>query len=151
MLKVNPLGKVPSLELDTGEIIYDSRIIIDYIDHHVPASRRMIPVDPDQRYGVLRVEAIALGLAEKCYERGIEYARRNPDKIDVDWSNRLHIQISSGLRWLESLRPDPWLNGNRMSIADITCAIAFTFLREKQQISVIRGDFPWLDKHCDNV
>ena len=36
MLKVNPLGKVPVLELDNGELLFDSRLIIDYLDRLVP-------------------------------------------------------------------------------------------------------------------
>ena len=149
MLKQNPLGKVPALELDDGEHIFDSRMIIDFVERLVPEEERLIPSDPEARVRVLRVEAISLGLAEKCYERGIEFARRQPDKIDQDWSERLKRQILSALTWLESLRPDPWLCGDRMTQADITCAVAFTYLREKQQVTISRGDFSALDEHCD--
>lgn len=149
MLRQNPLGKVPALELDNGEHIFDSRMIIDFVERLVAEEERLIPSDPEARIRVLRVEAISLGLAEKCYERGIEFARRQPDKIDQDWSERLKRQIFSALSWLESLRPDPWLCGDRMTQADITCAVAFTYLREKQQVTISRGDFSALDEHCD--
>ena len=149
MLEENPLGKVPSLVLDNGEYLFDSRMIIDYVEHLVPAEERLIPVDLEQRKRVLRAEAIALGLAEKSYERGIEYARRQADKIDESWAERLGIQIVSALTWLDSLQPRPWLCGEQMSQADITCAVAFTYLREKQQIKLDRGDYPLLDVHCD--
>ena len=149
MLKENPLGKVPALQLDSGEHIFDSRMIIDYVERLFPEEERLVPADPEQRKQVLRVEAISLGLAEKCYERGIEFARRNPDKIDSDWAERLKRQIVSALTWLESQQPDPWLCGDSMTQADITCAVTFTFLREKQQITLLQGDFPALDRHCD--
>lgn len=149
MLKQNPLGKVPALELDNGEHIFDSRMIIDYVERLVAAGERLIPADPEHRRRVLRVEAIALGLAEKSYERGLEYARRHPDKIDRDWAARLKRQIVSALTWLESLQPDPWMYGDNMTQADITCAVALTYLRQKQQITLARGDFPALDRHCD--
>ena len=149
MLKQNPLGKVPALELDNGEYIFDSRMIIDYVERLVPEEERLIPTDPEQRRQVLRVEAISLGLAEKSYERGIEYARRHPDKIDLDWAERLKRQIVSALTWLESLQPDRWLYSDNMTQADITCAVALTYLRKKQQISLSQGDFPALDRHCD--
>ena len=58
-------------------------------------------------------------------------------------------QIESALGWLESLKPAPWLCGDRMCLADITCAVAFTFLREKQQIPLSSGDFPRIEQHCD--
>ena len=149
MLRHNPLGKVPALKLDNGEQIFDSRMIIDYVEQLVPEEKRLIPAEPGQRRRVLRAEAVALGLAEKCYERGIEYARRQPDKIDEDWAERLKKQIVSALGWLESLQPDPWLCGEAMTQADITCAVTFTYLREKQQIALSRGDFAALDAHCD--
>lgn len=149
MLKENPLGKVPSLELDNGEHIFDSRMIIDYIERLVPEEERLIPSNSEQRRQVLRVEAISLGLAEKSYERGIEFSRRQPDKIDPSWTERLKRQIVSALTWLESQQANPWLCGDSMTQADITCAVAFTFLREKQQITLSYGDFSSLDKHCD--
>ena len=139
MLKENPLAKVPTLELDSGEHIFDSRMILDYVEQLVPEAQRLVPVAPDQRWQVLRIEAVALGLAEKGYERGIEYFRRDPDKVDPQWSTRLKRQIVSALTWLESLHPDPWLYGDTMTQADITCAVAFTFLREKQQITLAKG------------
>ena len=149
MLEHNPLGKVPVLLLDDDEPIYDSRMIIDHIEQTISVENRLLTLEPVARRKVLRVEAIATGLAEKAYERGIEYARRDPDKIDEAWSNRLRKQILSALSWLEALQPDPWLCGDSMSLADITCAVAFTYIREKQQVSLSAGDFPSLDRHCD--
>ena len=53
MLAINPLGKVPVLQLDDGERLYDSRAILDCLDGLVPADRRMVPVDePDRRQRV---------------------------------------------------------------------------------------------------
>jgi len=150
MLAVNPLGKVPVLQLDDGEYIFDSRMIIDYLDRLVPEALRLIPSNPGFRIQVLRAEAITLGLAEKCYERGIEFSRRNPDKIDLVWAERLQKQILSALGWLESQDPDPWLCGEVITQADISCAVAYTFLREKQQVKITPGDYPALEAHCNH-
>ena len=149
MLEYNPLGKVPVLLLDNGESIFDSRMIIDHIEQEVSAEKRLFPLEAVARRKVMQIEAVAIGLAEKAYERGIEYARRNPDKIDEAWSQRLRRQILSALHWLEALNPDPWVYGDALTQADITCAIAMTFIREKQQVSLSKGDFPGLDAHCD--
>ena len=145
MLAVNPLGTVPVLELEDGECLFDSRIILDYLEELAPAERRLLPSAPPQRRQVLRVEAVANGLAEKCYERGVEFARRDPEKFDPKWAARLKSQIVSTLRWLNALQPDPWLCGDALTRADITFATAFTFLREKQQIKLQPGDYPALD------
>jgi len=149
MLAVNPLGKVPVLQLDNGENIFDSRMIIDYLDRLVPENIRLIPSNTEIRIQVLRAEAIALGLAEKCYERGIEFSRRHPDKVDLDWAERLQRQIVSALGWLESQNPDPWLCGEVITQADISCAVAYTFLREKQQINLSPDAYPVLEAHCN--
>lgn len=149
LLKVNPLGKVPALLLDDGECLFDSRMILDYLDQLAPRERRLVPDALPERRAVLRAESVALGLAEKCYERGIEFARRQPGKVDEVWADRLKTQIESALGWLESLKPNPWLCGDRICLADITCAVAFTFLREKQQIPLSRGDYPGIEQHCD--
>lgn len=126
MLTLNPLGKVPVLE--NGERLFDSRMIIDYLDHLVPDQSRLVPNSVKHRRHIQRIEAVALGQAEKCYERGIECARRRPDKIDPDWTDRLGTQISSALAWLERCDPAPWLYGNTMTQADAPGAIA-----DKQQ------------------
>ena len=107
-----------------------------------------MPRDQRERLRVLAVEAVALGLAEKSYERGIEFARRNPEKVDILWAERLQRQILSALSWLEILRPSPWLCGDRLTRADITSAVAFTFLREKQQVTLAAGMYPALEAHC---
>lgn len=149
LLKESPLGKVPALILDNGEHIFDSRMIIDYVEHLSTPETRLLSVNPDIRWQILRIEAIALGLAEKSYERGVELGRRRADKIDTEWTERLKRQIVSALNWLDSFDPDPWLFGDQMTLADITCSVAFTFLRQKQQISLADGDYPSLEKHCD--
>ncbi len=149
ILEVNPLGKVPVLVLKSGEQLFDSRMIIDYLDRLVPEEKCLVPEDPDFRRLVLRGEAVALGLAEKSYERGIEFARRHPGKFDAGWAERLKQQIVSALAWFEKQAPDPWLCGDKMTQADLTCAVAFTFLREKQQIRLLHDDYPALQAHCD--
>jgi glutathione S-transferase len=150
VLEENPLGKVPVLQLENGEKIFDSRMIIDYIEQLMPEAARLTPTTLKHRLQVQRLEAVALGLTEKSYERGIEYARRSADKVDAHWACRLKKQIVSALNWLESHQPNPWVYGDKLSQADITCAVAFTYLREKQQIKLCVGDYPALDKHCDH-
>jgi glutathione S-transferase len=118
MLKVNPLGKVPVLQLDDGELLFDSRAILDYIDGLVEPHRRLLPPEEPHRRRVLRMESVALGLTEKLYERIFEFARRDPAKRDTAVVQRVEQQIASALSWLEALRPSPWLYGDRLNRAD---------------------------------
>ena len=149
MIEVNPVGKVPVLKLDNGEYIFDSGAIIDFLESNIAPQDRLIPTEATQRKDVLRIETVARGLAEKSYERGIEFVRRDADKVDLEWAERLRVQVISILGWLESRKTGDWFCGQCMTLADITAAVAFTFLREKQQIQLKPGDFPNLEAHCD--
>ena len=150
VMEWNPLGKVPVLVPESTEPLFDSRIIVDYLDHLMPSPTRLVPVEATARSEVLRVEAVALGLAEKAYERGIEFARRQPDRVDENWAERLKVQINSALAWLEARQPDPWLCPGGFSLADITCSVAVTFIRNKQQVPLSRHEFPRLLAHCEH-
>jgi len=148
MLTINPLGKVPVLQLDDGERLFDSRAILDYLDSLVAPDRRLAPSSEPLRRTVLRIDAVATGLAEKLYERGYEYARRDPAKRDPAIVARVERQIDSALSWLERLVPSPWLLGDQMSRADVTTAIAFAYMIEKHHSFLDRRPSPVLDAHC---
>ena len=128
MLSVNPLGKVPSLILGDGETLFESRAIIDYLEGVASPDRRLAPADEPDRRRVLRIEAMGIGLAEKVYERGIEYARRSPGTSDPKWRARLERQIGSAVNWLEAQAPSPWFCGSAFSRADLAVAVAMQYL-----------------------
>lgn len=60
---LNPLGKVPVLLLDDGTVLFDSNVICEYLDglHEGP---KLIPTDPAARFRVLRMQALAQGIAD---------------------------------------------------------------------------------------
>src|SRR6266702_2871473 len=148
LLAINPLGKVPVLQLDDGEYLFDSRAILDHLDAQVAAERRMVPADGADRRRVLRIEAVSLGLMEKLYERIFEAARRDPAKRDPNVVARVERQIDSALSWLEGLAPSPWLYGQQPSRADVTAAIALTYMKEKQPNLLSRCRRASLEAHC---
>jgi glutathione S-transferase len=148
MLTINPLGKVPVLQLDDGERLFDSRAILDYLDSLVAPDQRLAPSSEPLRRAVLRIDSVATGLAEKLYERGYEFARREPAKRDPAIVARVERQIDSALLWLERLAPSPWLLGDQMSRADVTTAIAFTYMIEKHPSFLDKRPSPVLDAHC---
>ena len=148
MLKLNPLGKVPVVQLDDGELLFDSRSILDYLDGLVASDRRLVPAEEPHRHRVFRIEAVALGLTEKLYERIFEFARRDPAKRDPTVVQRVEQQIASALSWLEGLRPSPWLYGDRLTSADLTTAIALTYMQEKAPILLPPRSYGALVAHC---
>jgi glutathione S-transferase len=149
VLALNPLGKVPILTLDDGESLFDSWAVLDYLDGLVTPKRRLVPAEEPARREVLRLEAVAVGLCEKLYERGYELARRGTDKQDADVLARTERQIRSALAWLERLRPSPWFCSSAFTRADLTAAIAITYLREKHAGLVSLSEHPALQALCD--
>ena len=149
VLALNPFGKVPVLTLDDGENLFDSRAILDYLDGLVEPGRRLLPPAEPERRRVLRVETVAVGLCEKLYELTYEFARREAGKQDLGVVARTERQVRSALDWLEALRPSPWLHGASLTRADVTAAVAVTYLREKQGGFVSRSKHPMVQALCD--
>src|SRR5690606_39166729 len=59
----NPLGKIPTLVLDDGQTLFDSRVILDYLDHLAGAGR-IIPDKPHARFAALRMQALCDGIMD---------------------------------------------------------------------------------------
>ncbi len=147
MLEINPLAKVPVLILDDGERLYDSRAIFEFLERRVPANRRLTPRDEAAFLRALRVEAMGIGLAEKTYERSIEFSRRRPGYRDPSWTARLERQIVSTLMWLEERADTAWLAGTSLSRADLAVAVATTYLSEKVPKFFTPMQYPQLERH----
>jgi glutathione S-transferase len=147
MLELSPLGKVPVLILPGGERLWDSRAILDFLHGKAPLERLLLPREEPERRRVLRLEATALGLAEKAYERGLEFPRRAPGTHDLAMVARLDRQIGSALAWLEARRPVPFFQGLALNVADATAAVALTYIREKLPKLAPHGAYPALEAH----
>lgn len=148
LLTINPLGKVPVLELDDGERLFDSRAILDYLDGLMPAAMRLTPPEQPARRHIQRIDIIALGVLEKCAELKIETVRKNAAARDEAWIGRIKRQIGSGLTWLEKRQPAPWFGKDGPTQADVTVALTFTTLREKLP-EFVSPALSQLAAHCD--
>ena len=91
----NPLGKVPTLVLDDGTALFDSRVIVEYIDSVSPVSR-LIPEPTRQRILVRRLEALADGVCDAALAVVLE-GRRPADQQSGEWIAR---QRRKRLRWV---------------------------------------------------
>jgi glutathione S-transferase len=74
----NPLGRVPTLVLDDGEVLCESAVILDHLDERVGAARALLPAAGSARREALRQMAMAIGAAEKGREQIYERAFRPP-------------------------------------------------------------------------
>jgi len=123
MRQQNPLGKLPILILDDGEILYDSRVICAWLDH-LAGGGKLIPTDPKARFRVLRQEALADGLTEAGVLVLYESRFRAPEHHEPKWLAHQEGKIARALKTLEDDLPPPDGPVTLDKIA-LTCALGF--------------------------
>ena len=136
----SPLGKLPVLLLDDGTHLYDSRVIVEYIDLVSPVSR-LIPEPARQRIAVKKWEALADGVCDAASTIVLE--RRRPAKLQSgEWIERQRRKIEEGVAELaRELGDKAWCYGDAWSLADIAtgCALGYLDLRH--------AELDWRDHH----
>jgi glutathione S-transferase len=136
----NPLGKVPVLVLDDGSRLYDSRVIVEYLDTVSPVSK-LIPEPSRQRIVVKRWEALADGICDAALEIVVE-GRRPARQQSREWIARQRQKVDAGVAELaRDLAEKPWCNGEAYTLADIAtgCALGYLDLRHP--------DIAWRDAY----
>lgn len=124
---VNPIARVPTLVLDTGEALVDSAAILDYLDELAGPDRALTPPSGAARRKVMRLLAVALGVMDKVV--AVNYERRfRPREIwHRPWLDQCDKQVTDGYRWLDGMFEGDWLTGGRMTQADVTLAVFWGF------------------------
>lgn len=124
---LNPLGKVPVLVLEDGVSVFDSRVIVEYIDPLSPVAH-LIPREPKSRMVVRGVEALADGVTDAAVAVYLE-RKRAPDLRSAEWMTLQEKTLFRGLEALaEALGEKPWYFGNSMTLADIACGCMLGYL-----------------------
>ena len=120
----NPLGKIPSLQLDTGNTLFDSTVICDYLDS-ISTSIKLLPPEGVDRFNTLTRMALAQGICESAVTLRYEtYLRPEEHQWSV-WIDDHWSKIDRALTWFESHEPK-W-QGN-VDLAQVTLACALGYL-----------------------
>jgi glutathione S-transferase len=133
----NPLGKIPTLVLDDGAALYDSRVIVEFLDHVSPLNR-LIPAEIRERVQVRRWEALADGVVDAG--------------ILVRGGFQLEKQVARMRRGMARLAAElegrPWCQGERYSLADIAlgCCVGWLGFRKPGDIDW-PAEYPVLGRH----
>jgi glutathione S-transferase len=114
--EANPLGKVPALLLDDGNVVHDSKVIVEYLET-LDVSPTLLPAEPQQRIAHKQVEAIADGICDAVVLIALE-AARPADKRSDAWLERQQKKIVQGVAELERLL------GDRESFTDFGFGLA---------------------------
>ncbi|MEI7601430.1 MAG: glutathione S-transferase family protein [Aestuariivirga sp.] len=131
MQRINPLIRVPSLILETGETLIDSSAIIDHLDEAAGPARALTPAHGPERRKVMQAVVMGLGLMDKCVALFFERLFHIDKHINRDFEKRMMLQISAGLEKLEHDCGAPWFFDSKMTQADITagCLIGYIKIR----------------------
>ena len=123
----NPLGKVPVLVLEDDSTLFDSRVIVEFLDSVSPISR-LIPANNREKIEVKRWEALADGVLDAAVMVVLE--RRRPSKQRSEPTIKLQMEkIERGLAVMSrDLGDKPWCTGNAFTLADIACGVALGYL-----------------------
>ncbi len=132
----NPLGKIPVLILEDGTTLYDSRVIVEYLDW-LAGGGALIPADPKLRFNVLTQAARADGLTDAALLLVYEGRFRAPELHVAKWTDHQRGKIDRALTLFAAAPP----SGKR-DVAHIGLACALGYLD-------LRFDGHWRETHKD--
>jgi glutathione S-transferase len=130
ILDSNPLGKVPCLVLDGGEAVFDSRVIVEYLDTLSPVGK-LIPASGRERVEVRTWEALADGLLDAAILARLEahWAGRKAGERSQAWIDRQMSRVDGAVKAMSrGLGDKPFCAGNHLTLADIAVGCALGYL-----------------------
>jgi glutathione S-transferase len=122
----NPLGKIPALIAENGEAVFDSRVIVEYLDG-LAGGGRLIPADLAERIRALTLQALADGIADAALLQVYERRMREPAERSAKWVDYQAGKLARGLAALE-LNP-PETGATHVGSVALACALGYLDLR----------------------
>jgi glutathione S-transferase len=122
---VNPLGKIPVLELEDGTALFDSRVIVEFLDH-LAGGGRLLPLDGPARFATLTMQALADGLTEAALLQVYELRLRDETERSSKWMELQAGKVSRSLAALETAPPSDAVDLGAIAVA---CALGYLDLR----------------------
>lgn len=147
----NPLGKVPCLLMEDGGAMFDSRVIVEYIDTLTPVGK-LIPAQGRERVEVKCWEALADGIMDAAILVRLEKTLRPTEQQSQEWIDRQMSKVHAGLKSMSSgLGDTAFCTGTHLTLADISVACALGWLSFRFPEIDWRGDYPNLAKLFDKL
>lgn len=147
----NPLGKVPCLIMDDGGAMFDSRVIVEYLDTLTPVGK-LIPPNGRERAEIKCWEALADGVCEAGILVRLERTLRPVDQQSEAWVTRQMAKIHDGLKAMSSgLKDTAYCAGNQYTLADVAVGCALGWLSHRFPEIDWRDDYPNLEKLFDKL
>ncbi|MES2118929.1 MAG: glutathione S-transferase N-terminal domain-containing protein [Pseudomonadota bacterium] len=139
--KLNPLGKVPSLVMEDGTVMIDSRVMVEYLDTLTPVCK-LLPPNGRERADIKCWEALADGVLDAGVLVRLERTLRPPEQQSPDWIARQLRKVELGLASMaDKLGEQPYCAGIHYSLADVAvgCCLGWLAFRFPE--------IEWRDSH----
>jgi glutathione S-transferase len=149
----NPLGKVPCLVMEGGEALFDSRVIVEYLDTLSPVGK-LIPVVGRERAEVKTWEALSDGMLDAAILARLEanWAGRKKNERSQAWIDRQMNKINASVKAMsQGLGEKPFCAGIYLSLADISVGCALGYLDFRFPQVDWRTPYPNLAKLHDKL
>jgi len=149
----NPLGKVPCLIMEGGEAVFDSRVIVEYLDTLSPVGK-LIPVQGRERAEVKTWEALADGVLDASILARLEatWPGRNDAQRCEAWIDRQIGKIHGALKSMsQGLGEKPFCSGIHFSLSDVAVGCALGYLDFRFPTIDWRTPYPNLVKLNDKL
>ena len=147
IVDANPLGKVPCLIMEGGEALFDSRVIVEYLDTLSPVGKLIPPVGRE-RAEVKTWEALADGVMAAALLARMEavWPKRSEEQRSQAWIDRQLGKIDASLQAMSrGLGEKPFCAGTHFSLADVAVGSALGYLDFRFP------QLPWRDAHPNLV
>jgi glutathione S-transferase len=149
----NPLGKVPCLVMEAGEAIFDSRVIVEYLDTLSPVGK-LIPAQSRERVEVKTWEALADGVCDAGVLARMEstWVERSSEQRSQAWIDRQMAKVEAGLKAMaRGLGDKAFCSGIHFSLSDIAVGCALGWLDFRFPDLNWRANHPNLAKLQDKL
>ena len=112
LVAINPLGRVPAVVLDDGEVLIDSAAIIDHLLEVGDPDNTLLAAGGADRRAVMRLVGVAQGTMEKTVGVVYEQNKRPEGSHHQPWLDQMRVQASAGFDYLEKAATGrAWLHG----------------------------------------
>jgi glutathione S-transferase len=147
----NPLGKVPCLVMEDGNTLYDSRVIVEYLDTLTPVSK-LLPPNGRDRTDVKVWEALADGVTDAAVLVRLEKTLRPEAQQSAAWMERQMFKVHAGLHTMSTnLGDSPFCKGNHYTLADVAVGCCLDWLSFRFPDIEWRADYPNLSRLLDKL
>lgn len=147
----NPLGKVPCLVMEDGGVMYDSRVIAEYLDTLTPVCK-LLPPNSRDRAAVKVWEALADGVLDAAVLVRLEKTLRPPEQQSEQWIARQLGKVHAGLAVMaEDLGEQPFCMGIHYTLADVAVGSALGWLSFRFPEIDWRSDYANLARLFDKL